>query len=106
MTVAYDDTIVPESDPYSEIYRVYHDADSPWKISTTLVLSLQSLTKDEPTEMRPLNRAVDPDVLECHVQGQNRGAELTFEFHGHRVTVRDDGRITFSPLGEGEPNRG
>lgn len=70
------------------------------KASTTIVLSLETITGDEPPQMLPLNRAIDPDVLESHVRGRDRRAELSFEFHGHQVTVRDDGRITFSPLDE------
>lgn len=88
----------PEFDPESECHRVSHDADSEWEASTTLVLSLGSLTGQDPTDMLPLHRAVDPDVLNRHVRGHARGAELTFQFNGHDVTVHDDGRIEFSPL--------
>lgn len=52
--------------------------------------------------MLPLNRAVDPEALECHVRERNRGSQLSFEFHGYRVTVRDDGQVCFSPLGDQE----
>lgn len=95
-----EDIVRPEFDPRSEAYRVHHDTDSSWTVSTTLVYALSSLTGNEPRQLLPLNRAVDPDVLEYHVRGRNRGADLSFEFHGHHVTVRDDGLIEFSPLDE------
>lgn len=100
MSIAYENTVRPEPDPRSEVHRIYYDTDCSCPVSTILVLSISSLTGDEPTEMLPLNSAVDPDVLECHVQGRTRGADLSFEFHSYHVTARDDGRITFTPLDE------
>lgn len=88
----------PEFDPQTGCHRVDHDADSPWEASTTLVLSLSTVTGEDPTAMVPLDRAVDPEVLNRHVRGRDRGATLTFEFDGHRVSVRDDGRIEFSAI--------
>lgn len=102
MSTAYDNSVRPEFDAQSETYRVSHDTDSPWEVSTTLVLSLSSLTGDEPTQMRPLNRAVDPDKLTSHVRGRDQGALVSFDFHGYHVTARDDGQITFTPLDEQE----
>jgi hypothetical protein len=102
MSLDCENTVRPEYDPHSEAYRVYYDTDSTWNVSTTLVLSLRSLTGDEHGQTVPLNRAVDPDVLECHVRGRDRGARLSFEFHGYHVTVRDDGRIEFTSPDEPE----
>lgn len=93
-------TVRPEFDPQTGSHRVHHDGDRPWEASTTLVLSLSSVTGEDPTEMVPLDRAVDPEVLNRHVRGRDRGATLSFEFDGHRVTVRDDGRIEFSEIEE------
>lgn len=93
-------TIRPEFDPQAGTYRVDHDADSPWEASTTLVLAISSVTGEEPTEMLPLTLAVDPDVLNRHVGGRDRGASLTFEFDGHQVTVQDSGRIEFAAVDE------
>lgn len=93
-------TVRPEFDPQTGSHRVHHDADSPWEASTTLVLSLSAVTGEDPTEMVPLDRAVDPEVLNRHVRGRERGATMSFEFDDHRVTVRDDGRIEFTPLDE------
>lgn len=86
----------PKFDPETGTHRVYHDSASTWEASTTLVLSLSSLTGEDPTNMLPLGRSVDPDVLNEHVRGEDHGATLTFEFHGHEVSVRDDGRIQFA----------
>lgn len=77
---------------------MHHDTDWSWTATTTLVFSLSSVTAVDPTDMLPLNRAVDPDVLEAHVGGRDRGATLTFDFHGYEITVRDTGHMTFSPL--------
>ncbi|WP_232702355.1 HalOD1 output domain-containing protein [Halobacterium wangiae] len=88
----------PEFDPETGVYEVRHEHDSPWAVSTTLVLALSSLTDDGPLEMRPLYYTVDPAVLDDHVGGQNADGTLSFEFHGHHVTVRDDGLLTLSPL--------
>lgn len=59
--------IRPEFDSQTGTYRVDHDGDSPWEASTTLVLAISSVTGEGPTEMLPLSRAVDPDVLDKHV---------------------------------------
>lgn len=79
-----------------------HDPDSSCDVSTTLVLAISSLTGNEPMQMLPLNRTVDPDVLESHVDGWERGSHVSFDFHGYHVTVRDDGLIEFIPLDEQE----
>lgn len=93
-------TIRPEFDAQTGTHRVVHDPDSPWEASTTLVLAISSVTGEEPTDMLPLSRAVDPDVLNRHVGGRDRGATLSFEFDGHRVSVEDSGRIEFTAVDE------
>lgn len=100
MTTArtFDNTVRPEFDPGSGVYQVHYDADSTWKVSTTLVLAISSLTGDDPVQMLPLNRAVDPDALDHHVHDRTRNANLSFDFHGYHVTVHDDGLIEISPL--------
>lgn len=98
MSTTYQTAVRPEFDSNSETYRVHHDPDSPWSVSTTVVLSIQSLTGAEPTEMRPLNRAVDPDILGSYLQEKGRDTCLSFTFHGHEVTVQEDGRLVFAPL--------
>lgn len=98
MSSTHTTDVRPQFDSGSGIYEVRHEADSAWEVSTTLVLALSSLTDATPREMRPLYRVVDPDVLHGHVDGQNADATLSFEFHEHHVTVRDDGLLTFRPL--------
>lgn len=102
MSITDNESVQPEFDPRTETYQVRHDSDNAWRLSTTLVLSLSSLTGDDPVQMFPLHRAVDPDVLNSHVSDRDRGSRLSFEFHGHDVTVRDDGQIAFVPLDERE----
>lgn len=100
MSVTPATAIQPEFDPQTGTHLVDHDADSPWEASTTLVLAISSVTGEEPTEMLPLSLAVDPDVLNRHVGGRDRGATLSFEFDGHRVSVEDSGRIEFTAADE------
>jgi len=97
MSAIYDNTVRPEFDPSSGTYRVDYDSDSSCTASMTVVLALASVTEADPLDMLPLHRAVDPDALEQHVGGWDRDARLSFEFHGHSVTVHGDGRIEFAP---------
>jgi len=90
--------VSPEFDPHTETYELRYDQERSTSVATALVFTLSHLTGDEPGRMLPLNRAVDPDVLEQHVDGRDRGARLSFEFHGYDVTVRDSGHIALSPL--------
>ena len=98
MASTYEYAVRPTFDPDTETYHVSHDADAPWPISTTIVLSLSSLTEHGPTEMSPLTRAVDPDELHEHISGRSHGAEMEFQWYGFCVTVRDDGETTFAPV--------
>ena len=98
MAPTYEFTIRPRFDPDAGTYHLSHDLDASWPISTSIVLSLSSLTEDDPTEMPPLARAVDPDELQGHISGRSHGAELEFQWQGFRVTVRDDGETTFTPV--------
>jgi len=98
MVSTHADAVHPSYDPRTETYEVHHDGDSALDVTTTLVLSLSSLTDDDPREMRPLAHTVDPDALDRHVRGADESATLSFEFHGYRVTVGSDGRIRFAPL--------
>lgn len=100
MATSYDTTVQPTYEPESDTYYVYYDPHSSWTIVTDLVFAISSLTGSEPTEMPPLNRAVDPDTLESHVQGRERGAHLSFDFQGYHVTVHDNGRIELTPIDE------
>lgn len=90
--------IRPTFDPGTGTYHVSHDADASWPISTSIVLSLCALIDDDPTETPPITRAVDPDELQEHISGQFHGGEMEFQWCGFRVTVRDDGETTFTPV--------
>ncbi|PSQ15269.1 hypothetical protein BRD00_14940 [Halobacteriales archaeon QS_8_69_26] len=98
MSVLHDESVRPEFDPASGTYRVHHDQGGTDDASTTVVLALASVTGEDPLDMPPLHLAVDADVLDAHVDGHDRDATMAFEFHGHRVTVRGDGRVEFVPL--------
>ena len=90
-------SIDPTFDPRSGSYRLDYRAESPWPLSTAVVLAIASVGDVAPTRLRPLNDVVDADTLNSHIRGRDRGSELSFEFHGYHVTVRDDGRIAFVP---------
>lgn len=98
MTPTSKHAIRPTFDSDTETYHMSHDADASWPISTSIVLSLSSLTEDDPTEMSPLVRAVDTDELQGHISGQSHRAEMNFQWHDFRVSVRDDGETTFTPV--------
>lgn len=98
MTSSYQHAIRPTFDPDTETYHMSHDTDTSWPISTSIVLSVSSLTEDDPTEMSPLARTVDPDKLQGHISGQSHGAEMEFVWYDYRVTVRDDGETTLTPV--------
>lgn len=98
MSAINDHSIRPEFDPSSGDYRVDYDPQSACSVSTTIVLAVSSMSEVDPLDMLPLYSAVDPDALEHHVRGRDRDARLSFEFHGHHVTVHGDGRIEFAPV--------
>lgn len=100
MSATIDATVRPEVDDRSETDTPSLDGERPGDGRSTLVLSICSVTGAEPRQLSPLSRAVDPDALAGHVRGRERGATLSVEFHGHDVTVRDDGRLEFAPVNE------
>lgn len=81
-----------------DLYRVSHDKDTPWPASTTTVLALAELTGVEPTEMLPLAGAVNPDMLNHHVQRKANESELSFEAYGYDITVHGDGHMEFESV--------
>lgn len=95
---AYPTAVRPTYDPRTGNYETHHDTATSWNVSTTVVLSLGSLTGDDPKEMYPLGRAIDPEALNRHISDRNDDADLSFEYHGHHVTVHTDGRLRFAPL--------
>lgn len=102
MATTYDTTVRPIRERETDTHHVHHNPDNSCKITTSLVLAVSSMTEDDPSEMLPLNRAIDPDVLESHIQGRERGTHLSFDFQGYHVAVRDDGQIELTPLDERE----
>lgn len=89
----------PEGDSRSGSGCVDHNPRDPWPVSTTVVLAISSLAGIDPTELRPLNDVVDPDALNQHVHEiRERDAELSFCYHGYRVTVRGDGHIELAVI--------
>ena len=53
----------------------------------------------EPTDLRPLYDALDPDALDSlfqprgHASRSTRG-QITFEYHGYEVHVDESGQVT------------
>jgi hypothetical protein len=107
MTAIQAHTIEPALDSGTGTIGVHYSEHTPWPASTTVVLGIASLTGQEPTSLRPLHGAVDPDTLNQHVRDDwDRDATLSFEFHGYRVTVGGGGHIEFAPLADHVPTSG
>ncbi|WP_436926703.1 HalOD1 output domain-containing protein [Halosimplex amylolyticum] len=102
MSTTYDNIVSPEFDPHSGTFQTSLNTDGSCSATTELILIVSSLTGDEPTQMLPLNNAVDPDALERHVSERDRDAELSFDFHGYHIIIRGDGQVTFTPIDEQE----
>lgn len=97
--------VQPAFDARRGAYRTTHNDDErPWPAGTTTVLAITALTGVDPTDRLPLAGAVDPDTLNTHVRRTAGDAEVSFEFHGHDVTVRDDGYIELRSV-DGQENR-
>lgn len=66
-------------------------------VAQAVVKAASFVHNAEPTELRPLADAVDPDALEalvgCRSPSTGNGVEITFTYEGLDVTVTDDGDI-------------
>ena len=66
--------------------------------SEAVVMAVAALTNTDPTELKPLYDAVDPDALDAlfrHAASRERHTNhrVSFLYHGFDVRVRSDGAI-------------
>lgn len=69
-------------------------------LSLTVVKMVADTEGVEPTALRPLYSAVDPDALDSLFEsdgGPTFEGEVQFRYHGYQVSVRGDGRVTLTP---------
>ena len=91
----------PKYDRDAECYRYHFDPESTVKPSTAAVLALGSITGEHPREMPVLSDSINPESLNYHISNKPSNRTLTFEYHGHTVTVNSTGDVEFLPLGRG-----
>lgn len=70
-------------------------------LSITVVRMVADAEGVEPTELRPLYSAVDPDALDSLFEQSAGGSpafqgQIQFQYHGYEVCIDDDGRITLA----------
>ncbi|RDI71819.1 HalOD1 output domain-containing protein [Halopelagius longus] len=69
-------------------------------LSLTVVKTVADAEGVEPTALRPLYSAVDPDALDSLFESEGGpafGGEVQFQYHGYEVCVHGDGRVTLTP---------
>ncbi|PSP78044.1 hypothetical protein BRC81_08270 [Halobacteriales archaeon QS_1_68_20] len=83
-------------DARSDQYAYEHD-DGP--LSTAIVTAVADAEGVDPLEMDPLYGAVRSDLVD-EFDGAEVGcdAELTFSYHGYKVTLDGDGEIRLRPV--------
>lgn len=85
----------------TELYSAQHDWAGDEPLTVTVLSLLADATGDDPVEMEPLNSCVDPDALNKlfspRQDGTPRhGGSVSFDVHGHTVTVYSDGEVVVS----------
>ena len=75
-------------------------------VSLRVIDALAAAERIDPTELdRPLYRTVDPEALDRLFESAVDGTlNVSFDYEGHSVTVRDDGVVTVD--GAERPNPG
>lgn len=89
------------AEPTSE-HTVVHDWQGEVPLSTTILSLVGSAMDADPTELEPLNDAVDPDALDALFAPREGGTPrrpgtLSFQFAGFTVTVDADGTVALRP---------
>lgn len=67
--------------------------------SMAIVATLANVTDTDPTDMRPLYSAVDPDAVDALVRAQpgaHGDTHVTFTHEGHEVRVASYGVVTIT----------
>lgn len=104
-----DDTLdllsVTSDDPERPEYRMQHDFDGRYELSTTIIMALSELEERADTAdplSQSLINAIDPDCLDglfrpvTYRTDRNRGT-VRFPFGGYTITVHADGEVRIRP---------
>lgn len=88
-----------EYDERSNTYRISCHGES---LSTGIVMAVSLATGREPTDLPTLWEVIDPEALETVFEpgvafGREPNAQVSFEYAGCRVVVRDDRSLVVSP---------
>ena len=76
-------------------------ADKDQSLSEYVVLGVAEREGVAPTDLRPLYEVIDPEMLDVFVTAagsRNSDAEVSFTYHGYRVTVTPSEEVDFGPL--------
>lgn len=90
-----------EYDEDSRAYRAEFDRETT-SPSAAVITALSAVVDADPTELAPLQYAVDVDALNALVSPNGRprpDVSVSFRTDGHAVTVRGDGSTTIAPAG-------
>lgn len=61
--------------------------------TTAVVESVASVCGCDPVALEPMTESIDPDALNRFVRSTDAGANVSFRYASHDVTVRSDGDI-------------
>jgi len=87
-----------DGDDQSPVYSTTYDWTSDVPLSTEVLTLVAEAADVDPIDLEPMNNCVDPDALNklfsTREDGTPRaGGNVSFEIHGHYVTVFADGQI-------------
>ena len=68
--------------------------DEPDELLSVVVSAVADAEGVSPLELRPLATAIDPDAIEALFRTATDDVSLEFGYHGYRVRVSGDERIT------------
>lgn len=84
--------------PDRTTYTTHCDWEATDDPSASIVRAVAIAVGTEPTDLRPLYEAVDPDALDRFLTYGSGARSLYFRFESCNVTVSSDGRIAVVPL--------
>lgn len=88
----------PEFDEENGCYERSFDTGD--QIVTDLVMTLATISGEEPESMPPLQESIDTTILQRLLDHDNEesDARLSFTYYDFRITVWNDGDTTIHPL--------
>lgn len=85
-------------DPTTETYYAQHDWENERPLTTTIVETVAVVTNNQPSDLEPMNDAIDPEALERIIHSlrnadRRSGGNVRFRFNDLPVVVSSDGEI-------------